>query len=151
MDVTTKEEIWYTKDQNVCNTAPSVVDCDKDVPVIIAKESNEGDPLIFVDDYYHPDETICPHCKNCVQPVVDYRMGFLPFLVMCFMIMTCTFALLSWLPLIDKRVKTVIHYCPSCNREIWRLIRMWFSCGLNLDWHYTYRQTEGRYILMHEE
>lgn len=29
MDVTTKEEIWYTKDQNVCNTAPSVVDCDK--------------------------------------------------------------------------------------------------------------------------
>lgn len=30
MDATTKEEIAYTKEnQNVCNTTPSVIDCDK--------------------------------------------------------------------------------------------------------------------------
>lgn len=125
MDVTAKEEIAYTKENpNVCNTAPSVVDCDTDVTVIISKERHEADPLIFADDYYRPDKTICPHCKNCVQPVVVYRKGFLPFLVMCFMIMTCIFALFSWLPMIDKRLKTIIHHCPSCNREIWRLTRM---------------------------
>lgn len=121
----TKEDIGCTKEnQSVCNATQSVTGCDKDVSVAIAEEINEDFPVIFPDDYFNPDKTVCPHCKNFVKPVVHYEMGFLPFLVMCFMVMTCIFALLSWLPLTNKTLKTIIHFCPTCNREIWRLTRM---------------------------
>ncbi|XP_078334224.1 cell death-inducing p53-target protein 1-like [Crassostrea virginica] len=75
-------------------------------------------------DYHKPEKTLCPHCQQIIQPVVVYKRGFLPFLVCCFMFMTCILAIFACLPCFDKRLKTIIHICPSCNREIRRLTRM---------------------------
>jgi hypothetical protein len=39
-------------------------------------------------DVYTPNMIQCPHCNNDVVPVVEYKMGLLPPLVTCFMLMT---------------------------------------------------------------
>ncbi|XP_062586407.1 LITAF domain-containing protein-like [Saccostrea cucullata] len=75
-------------------------------------------------DSHNPNQTVCPHCQNATVPVVVYKMGFLPPLLTWFMILTCIFIIFAWLPLLDRRLKTIIHYCPICNREIRRLTRM---------------------------
>ncbi|XP_061182781.1 cell death-inducing p53-target protein 1-like [Saccostrea echinata] len=88
--------------------------------IIVTKEKIDAWNVL---DSHNPNQMECPHCQNGVVPVVVYKMGFLPPLLTCFMIVTGIFIMFAWLPLLDRRLKTIIHYCPTCNREIRRLTR----------------------------